>query len=447
MDGEMQVCPNCGAAIEPGDRFCPSCGTKVEECAVQHTPPALRATSPNLGEELRGSSPETGEVAAGRRGMTSMTSAPFELSAALPEAMQVGRRSLVMVRFRAKEDIYEAVEFVLRNGEEELARRVCCPGRPLTSEHQVSLDVIPKTCGSARVALDVVCRVGTGCDVEVHTSILQIAVDDSGKSDAFNPIFNISQMQNSDRAGDSKGGDINVNLGGIKLHQELDSTRYETPTSFTPIRTELRMSPARLTLNGGSSVLQLVSDDVVTFGRSRGNVIPLRAFGPDGILDEDASVGISRFHFRIGRTDRGLMIMDGGFPDGTASADGNAAPSAYGTRVEGAKLPPAGACKVASGRNVPFAVGRKDVELKMRLRAFCDRQGRSAGAIIDREDGARMRVCVAWRDVPLTDAETISWSGCRWSLNSDKTPLFVGAVISIGGASFEVQPFHHTHLN
>jgi len=410
----------CRAELIPGTKFCPSCGTKVEECDEQHTPPPLRG---------------------------GMVSDPFELSAALPEAMQVERRSLVMVRFRAKEDIYEEVEFVLRNGEEELVRRACCPGRPLTSEHQVSLDVIPRTCGSARVALDVVCRVGTGGDVEVHTSVLQIAVDDSGKSTAFNPVINISQTQNSDRAGDSKGGDINVNLGGIKLHQEIDSARYETPTSFTPIRAELRISPTRLTLNGGSSVVQLVSDDVVTFGRNRDNVIPLRIFGADGAFDRKLNEGnISRYHFRISRTDRGAVVADGGLP----GTDGKVVSSSYGTRMDGTELKSSGPCRIAVGRDVPLAVGRREVELKMRLRSYSDRMERPSGVLMVREDGAAQRVCVAWRDVPLTDAETVSWSGCRWLLlsrPSGMTPLFVGAVISIGGASFEVQPFHHTHLN
>ena len=216
------------------------------------------------------------------------------------------------MRFRTSEDIYESVEFVLRNGDAELCRRPCCAGRPMSVEHEVFLDVTPRNCGVARVELDIVCRIGPDGDEEVHTAALHIAVDDRAPS-AFSPVFNISQTQTSDRAGDTKGGDINVNLGGLKITAEDSSSRYETDSSrFVPLEPHLRISPARLTLSGEGGVMQLVSDRVATFGRSRDNTIALRICGADGsVLREETKTSISRYHFRIQKTLFWFSVLSG----------------------------------------------------------------------------------------------------------------------------------------
>ena len=435
MESERTTCPNCGATQPQGAIFCESCGKRVDRACESS---AAVSSSP-CGSERR---------PAALQG-TPADAAPFEVSAALPEAMQVGRRSLVHVRFRARADIYESVVFVLRNGDDELARVPCCNGRPFAVEHQVSLPVTPKVCGAARVALDVLCRVGLGCDEEIHTVSLDVAVDDRKSQAAFSPVFNISQNQTSDRAGDTNGGDVNVNLGGLKITVDENSARYETPVKFLPLCMTLRKSPTRLTLKEGAGVLQLLSDDVVSFGRNRDNVVPLRIFGPSGEIDENASKGISRFHFRLSRTDRDCLVMDGGRPP-AQDGEGVVSPSAYGTRIDGKSVPAAGGCRIESDRDVVLGVGREDVELKLRLRFVRDGWGRPSGVMINREDGADVRICTVWREVSVSAAEKIIWNGSHWAMMSgsgELRPIVIGAAVSIGGRHFQVQPFHKTHLN
>ncbi len=354
--------------------------------------------------------------------------------------MQVDRRSNVIVRFRAVDDIYESVEFVLRCGADAISRAECCEGRPLAAEHRATLAVTPKTCGDARLSLDVVCRVGLSGATETHTAPLQMLVDARAAS-AFNPVFNISQNQTSDRAGDTNGGDINVNLGGLQIVQHEDPSRYETSLSgFVPLAVNLKASPSRLTLKAADEVLQLVSDELVSFGRNRENLIPLRICGADGLVDQEANKNnISRFHFRIERAASDCLVRDG---------DGNSA-SAYGTRVDGAPLPPRGCIRIASGRDVEISAGREGVALGMRVKFHRDQWGRAAGFVLDRQDGARQRVCAVWRDLPLGGDERVAWNGSRWMLASGDgavVPLVIGNSVSIGGKSFVVLPFRQTHV-
>lgn len=416
MSSEQTICPNCGATLDHGAAFCSSCGRRASEPA----------------KPLQNSS----------------QACPFELSAALPGAMQVGRRSIVVVKFRALADIYESVEFVLRNGDEELVRRSCCSGRPFTFEHQVSLDVKPNCCGAARIALDIVCRVGDDGETEIHTAVLQLSVD-AQRSGSFSPVFNINQTQTSDRAGDTKGGNINVNLGGLNLNPQEDISRYETPTRFERIAVTLRKSPARLTLKGVAGVVQLISDDMVTFGRSRDNIIPLRIFGSDGSIDMAANEhNISRYHFRLKRTERDCLVSDGGAPSGSG-ADDRVSPSAYGTRIDGEKLSPAGSACIDSDRCVNLSIGREGVELNMKLWFARDDWGRPSGVVLDREDGANQRVYVVWRDIPLASGERILWNGSHWAVSYDSgeaRQIAIGSPISIGGEEFEVLPFHQTYV-
>ena len=405
MESERRSCPNCGAAIAPEAAFCEACGKRV---------------------------------AAAREGMASGT--PFALSVALPKAMQVGRWSNVIVRFRAAADIYESVEFVLRCGDDEIESVKCCEGRPLAAEHRVVLPVTPNTCGDARFSLDVICRVGQAGDIETHTATLQVAVDANTES-AFNPVFNISQNQTSDRAGDSKGGSINVNLGGLQIIQQENSSRYETPSSgFVPLDVQLKASPARLTLKGPDDVLQLVSDDCITFGRNRGNTIPLRICGEDGTVDRAANEhNISRFHFRIERSASDCIVSDGD----------NEAPSSYGTRIDDAAIPPKGSKRIAPDRDVVIEAGHIGRALKMHVKFHRDEWGRPAGFLMERCDGARQRICAAWREVPLNGSERVSWSGSRWMYSGGDNvtvPLVVGTTVSVGGKPFVVLPFRQTHV-
>ena len=74
----------------------------------------------------------------------------------------------------------------------------------------------------------------------------------------------------------------------------------------------------------------------------------------------------------------------------------------------------------------------------------------AAGFVLDRLDGARQKVCAAWGEVPIADDASVLWNGRSWMLicgGSRETPIPLGGRISIGGRSFDVQPFHQTHLN
>ena len=431
MESEWVKCPRCAARVPSGSLFCEGCGTRMP------------AAQPVADESSAGASAATRPVP---RAPSVAGSAPFTLQVALPKALQVGRRSLVYVRFRALTDLYESVEFALRSGDAELSRRSCCKGRPGTAEHQVSLEVKPQTAGMARIELDVVCRVGLADDVEIHTAAFQVDVD--ARQDAsFSPTFNISQNQTADRAGDAHGGNINVNLGGLLIQPPDDPARYATsPSDFRPMDAEVQTSPARLTLQGDGCVLQLVSDRSISFGRSRETTIPLRICKADGAVDRPANMGnISRFHFRISCSERDCQLCDGG-----------EAPSAYGTRLDGERLSPGGAVRLHPGRDLALGIGRTDSELKMKLRLFADAYDRPAGFLLDRFDGARQRTCAVWRAVPLDDAATVEWNGSRWSFvttapdgsaTAETQVLAVGTKVTVGGAAYIVQPFHPTFVD
>ena len=444
--------PRCQAPLEPGDRVCPFCGTRVEIADAPERAPEAPKSAPDASESV----PPAAEVT------KRVPHVPFELAAALPKAMQVGRRSTVKVRFRAIDDIYESVEFVLRCGSKELSRAGCCVGRPGVAEHLVPLPVTPGTCGEARLALDVVCCVKK-CEksddgkremlpdyFETHTVDMDMHVDAQSPT-SFAPVININQNNTSDRAGDTKGGDIHLNLGGLPLSQPTDPSRYETSTSFSPLAVRLAASPARLTLMCGDEALQLVSDDRVTFGRDRTATIPLRICGPDGMVDYEAnrfgqpdSLGrrsyvLSRLHFEIKRTGGDCVVSDGA----------NGRPSSTGTRVDASPLPPCGAVKLVPRRETALEAGCEEKALRMRVTFHRDAWGRAEGFVLSRQDGARQRVCAVWRDVPLGDGESVFWSGILWQLSAGgkpPIPLVVGTAVTIEGKSFLVLPFRQTHV-
>lgn len=451
-----RTCGFCSAALPPGARFCEACGRSVEVASDEAEPtiaarPVTRPAAPTPAFR-RVPAPEslpTEETfpngATWRR--ESSVRRPFELSAALPKALKVGQRSLVYVRFRAMTDLYESVEFVLRNGEEELCRRSCCCGRPGTSEHEVALEVKPKCAGTANVELDIVCRFGTD-ELEVQTSGLRLVVREKADS-LFRPVINISQTQTSGGAGDTDGGDINVNFGGLRLQQDDDPSLYETDSSaFAPLVPSLQKSPGRLTLFAEGGVLQLISDRVITFGRNRENTVVLRVCGADGKVDQAANEhNLSRYHFQVECEGRECRLRDGRIEEDPLRGCVKT-PSAYGTRLNGESLPQAGCVSLMSGRDIPLHVGREDVELCMRIRLFCDAMRIPQGFLLDREDGARQRICAVWREVPLDRENKLVWNGSAWSLMraSDCIPISVGSEISIGGMAFAVLPFYQTHV-
>ena len=443
-----RACPSCSAPLEDDAQFCASCGRRVEPPASVEPPCAPRVESPCAPRVEPPCVPCAEPLGAQEVRMPSGSS-PFELSAALPMALQVGRRSLVYVRFRAATDLYESVEFVLRNGNEELCRRPCGFGRPGTQERKVALEVLPKCSGTACVELDVVCRVDAEA-AEVHTAELQLVVEEKSAT-AFSPVFNISQQQTSDRAGRTEGGDVNVNLGGLQLRQEEDPSRYETnPSAFAALGARLQKSPARLTLNAGDEVVQLVSDRVVTFGRNRDNTVALRVCGADGRVDRLANESnISRFHFRIECEGRECRLRDGYVVEDTVRGGVERQGSAYGTRIGGESLAQAGCVCLLPGRDLTLAIGREEVELRMRLRLFCDAWQIPQGFLLDRQDGARQRICGVWREIPLDGERGVAWNGSAWSLTSPSgcVPLAVGTTVTIGGKKFAVLPYYQTHVN
>lgn len=336
------------------------------------------------------------------------------------------------IRFRAHEDIYESVVFVLRVGDREIARAECCSGRPLALEHRVTIPVTPQVHGSARLVLDVVCAFEDVEDCEVHRAELDASVD-AAASGSFNPVIQNYFNQNVDRASDAKAN-VALNIENIKL-PETDPSRYITPSVFVDLSPTLVKSPARLTLKSDGMVLQLVSDSSVSFGRSGTNTIALRICQADGVVNAKLSGWISRSHFFIERSGGECHIMDG---------DRNGNKSANGTTFDGMKIPPGKAVRIPSGQDGIIEIGGADAILKMSVRSYKDAMGRVKGFILDRCDGARVRLFAVWKDVPFGDGASILWSGSRWTvLGSDGavTPLGIGARIAVSGQSYLIMPF------
>ena len=452
MGSTATKCAFCSAPLPPGALFCDSCGRRVEDATVGTSPTiAARPVSRPATRPFAQVSPAPAEASAddflSQEVRVSSTGVPFELSAALPTALKVGRRSLVYVRFRALTDLYESVEFILRNGNEELCRRPCGSGRPGTQEREVTLEVMPKFAGTARVELDAVCRFGMG-EPEVHAVMLQLAVEDKTSS-VFSPVIGPLGNFTADRAGTINVGGINVNISGIQPQQNEDPARYETnPGAFAPLEARLQKSPARLTLVSEDDVVQLISDRVITFGRNRDNTVVLRVCGADGKVDRTATGCISRFHFRIEAEGRDCRLRDGDTIDDPECGH-KKGPSSYGTRLDGEELPGAGCVSLMSGRDIALCIGRKDVELRMQFHLYCDAWRVPQGFVIDRKDGAKQRICAVWREVPLNGREKIEWNGSSWSFvgTTGCVPLAIGMSVSMDGKSFAVLPFYQTHVN
>lgn len=446
-------CAFCSAPLPPGALFCDSCGRRVEDATVGTSPTiAARPVSRPATRPFAQVSPAPAEAPAddflSQEVRVSSTGVPFELSAALPTALKVGRRSLVYVRFRALTDLYESVEFILRNGNEELCRRPCGSGRPGTQEREVTLEVMPKFAGTARVELDVVCRFGMG-EPEVHAVMLQLAVEDKTSS-VFSPVIGPLGNFTADRAGTINVGGINVNISGIQPQQNEDPSRYETnPCAFAPLEARLQKSPARLTLVSEDDVVQLISDRVITFGRNRDNTVVLRVCGADGRVDRAANENnISRFHFRIEAEGRDCRLRDGDTIDDPERGH-KKGPSSYGTRLDGEELPGAGCVSLMSGRDIALCIGRKDVELRMQFHLYCDAWRVPQGFVVNRKDGAKQRICAVWREVPFNGREKIEWNGSSWFFVGTMgcVPLAIGMSVSMDGKSFAVLPFYQTHVN
>lgn len=438
-----QRCHRCSALLRPGSKFCESCG------APACTPSPRRDSTPVFRDEPK--SPAL-----------TISTAPFMLAVALPKAMQEGRRSNVELKFCASSDIYESVEFVLRCGADEIGRAKCCNGgRPGTLAHTVILPVTPKTPGDARLELCVRCCVKTremgkdeyGAPVEIlpdyfetHVAELRVMVDDRAAS-SFNPVFNISQQQTSDRAGDTSGN-INLNFGGLQIAQQTDPERYKVPSGeFVQLDARLAASPARLTLRCGDEVVQLLSDESVSFGRNReATTVPIRICGSDGRVDRalniDKSSGrgfISKCHFTLERSGEDCIVRDGV----------NGSPSSTGTKVNGSSLPPGGAVRLVPGLETSLDAGCEGHSLGMRIMFQRDSFGRAAGFVLTRLDGARQKVCAVWREVPVSEGCRIFWNGSSWTAVCDgygAVPLAVGSKVSIGESLYDVFAFHKTHV-
>ncbi len=451
-------CPNpmCKAELKPGAKFCQLCGRRIEnETAQEHVFPEVDATERAIPELVV---PKPVPPVVDGRGSVH-PKPPFTLAVAMPKAMQVGRRSNVELKFCAASDIYESVEFILRCGADEIGRAKCCNGgRPGTFAHTVILPVTPKTPGDARLELCVSCCVKAremgsegGKPVEIlpayfetHVAELRVMVDDRAAS-SFNPVFNISQNQTSDRAGDTSGN-INLNFGGLQIAPQTDPERYKVPSGeFVPLDARLAASPVRLTLKCGDEVVQLLSDESISFGRKRTTAVPIRICGSDGHVDKALNENtlhecyISRYHFTLERTGSECTVRDG--------ACGSH--SSTGTRVDGIPIASGGAVRLKPGRDISIEAGCEGHALGMRIMFHCDSLGRAAGFVLTRLDGARQKVCAVWREVPFGDYCRISWNGSCWAAvlaGDGVVPLAVGSKVSIGGRQYDVLAFHQTHV-
>jgi len=436
------ICPNpkCKALLKPGVRFCASCGAEVADGGASPTEVPKSVTPATVMAPKE----ETAQTVSGAMLCMDRLSVLFEGCPCI-------------VRFRVDRDQFCAdaqnLRFIFEN---QLNGYKCSPrlfghrdgmqefsvtfpeqkagayvwyvtaeyesgGRTSAFEGEIHL-VVERQSEARKVAdklsLNITTTINTGnaCDVYSNQSAAD-ALDKIVKSpdDPFKAMRRLID-------------------GRERAWAKVDM--YEVERVQPP-----QQAPAQLTLTCGDEVLQLVSDNCVTFGRNRDNLIPLRVCGADGHVDAVANDGnISRFHFSIERAGCDCVLRDG---------SGNV-PSTYGTRVDGVQLLPLGTKKLAIGRTVEIEAGRSGVALKMRAVFHRDSLGQAAGFVLDRLDGACQRVCAVWSEVPLEDGTSISWDGRCWTLRtrfSGQVPLCVGSKVSIGGRSFDVQPFHQTHLN
>ncbi|MBP5511669.1 MAG: hypothetical protein J6Z49_12190 [Kiritimatiellae bacterium] len=425
---EGRKCPDCSASLAPDAKFCPLCGKKVAAGGAVHQ--------------------ERDAAAGGAAEAPSF--APFELAVAFPEAMQVARRSNVTFRFRAHADLYESVTFVLRCGQKEIARQKCCEGRPSTSEHETVVPITPEVCGDAYLELELSCRLDGhgGTDTEVHTASFSVPVDAKRET----PSFQLGGIALGPSITAGHATDAKIDLGGVHFNvsgQESgpkdEATRYTARGVFKPLATQLKRSPGRLTLACGDEVLQLLSDETVTFGRSRKTTVPLLICGPNGRVDPALNMCnqegyLSRFQFTLKREETEFFILDG--KDGENRSNG--------VRVNGRELPPHGKERLAAGRGTDLDVGLEGHGIRLRVTPHCDPLGNAAGFVLERFDGARQRVYAVWRSLPIGEGERVMWDGCSWHLARDGAadiPLSIGCPVSIGGKTFAVQLFHKTHLH
>jgi hypothetical protein len=85
----------------------------------------------------------------------------------------------------------------------------------------------------------------------------------------------------------------------------------------------------------------------------------------------------------------------------------------------------------------------------MNLRFWRDSWGRPEGVLVERRDGARQKICIVWREIPLSGSVRILWNGSCWMLaegSSAAVGISVGTTVSVGGNTFNVLPFHQTHI-
>ena len=439
-------CPKCKAPLEPGARFCTSCGTKVvaDGASPTEVPKPVTPATVTVPKE------DTAQAVSGAMLCMDRLSVLFE-----------GCPSIV--RFRVDRDRFCADAQNLRfTFESQLNGCKCSPrlfGRR-GGLQEFSVTFPEQKAGS-------------------YVWYVTAEYESNGRTSAFGGEVHLVVERQSEarRVANQLSLNITTNYNenyGTEIHTDVDARRviealdkivkspddpfkamrrlidgrerswakvdlYEVERVQPPPQPQ--QAPARLTLTCGNEVLQLVSDSRVTFGRNRDNLIPLRVCGADGHVDAVANDGnLSRFHFSIERAGCDCVLKDGA---------GNV-PSTYGTRMDGVQLPPLGIKGLAAGQTVEIEAGRSGVALKMRAVFLRDSLGQAAGFVLDRLDGARQRVCAVWSEVPLEDGASISWDGHYWTLRtrlSDQVLLCIGAKVVIGGRSFDVQPFHQTHLN
>ena len=431
--------PRCRAPLQPGDKVCPSCGTRVEQADEDGQVATAQASPCALG------------------GMSSGSDVMFRID-----------RLYILT-----EDCPGTVRFWVdstRLGAE--ARRLRFSfSNPLTGEgfairprgrNEFSV-TFPKQERGDFVWYITIEHADNG-GRRVFEGEMRLIVGQKKESRKLAEHLAIT-IQNDIKAGNAS--DVNLSLNAVDSlnkiveaaedpYEALRTLAYGGKRAWTNVELceandaeppppapalQLR-SPERLTLVCGDEVVQLLSDERVTFGRSRDTTIPIRICGADGRVDRGLNeYNISRHHFAIERSGVGdCVVRDGG----------DKAPSAYGTRVADVPMAPQGTVLLDAGREVSLEVGRAEVALRMRVTFYRDSQGRAAGFVLDRLDGARQKVCAAWGEVPIADDASVLWNGRCWMLicgGSRETPIPLGGRISIGGRSFDVQPFHQTHLN
>jgi len=294
------------------------------------------------------------------------------------------------------------------------------------------------------------------------------AVDIHTRS-ALDHIADLAEGQDTDQ----KRRELVAHIAGKKVFAllKLNSTKSPVPPlQFAPVALpppppEARLD--RLTLERHGRALHLCGKMVVAYGRKReNNDLVLRCYQPNGIVDEEPSRQISKYHGEICFGEDGAWVSDDPFNHD----EHERRPAALGTALDGRRIPPRGKSALHPGQNVRLEIASgcphgAPLTLTGTVAAcpqttHCPaghacRAGLASGVLLRRTDHVSEDYALVWRCLPL-DAIFPDLAGARVYRNHDAFLLHVpgcapcwlhpGAAIAAPQGAIHVSLFRQKYL-